>query len=431
MNQSPISRTETHSPAKVLLLTNDLTSPHGVREGIRRAGSSAILETAAAREEFLSRLHSDQIDLILAAATGLPELPIAEILELSRNTAAKHIPVVLIGTDGEEWEAVQALRNGVSDYVRVTQLGRLPAIIERALREQRDRDRQVVGQVELDHAAEILRESQKLLTLGRLAASIAHEINNPLESITNLLYLLEIDHESPEKSAEYLKMAQRELNRVVQISKQTLTFSRETSSPEHLYLAELVEEVLVLHRRKIAAKNLRVIRQYETSEAITGFSGEMRQVLSNLIANAIEATGENGKVVLRIRFARKWSDPGVLGLRFSVADNGSGISPEARKRLGEPFFTTKGHSGTGLGLWVTQSILSRYGGSLRMRSSVSRLRHGTVFSIFFPTNMRPLAVTPGENGSNGVTQEKAALDSGSRSSGKGLNSESRLRVSGI
>jgi two-component system, NtrC family, sensor kinase len=429
MSQSPIPRPETQSLAKILLLANDLTSLHGVREGIRRAGSSAILDMAATRDEFLSLLRSDQIDLILTATTGLQELPVAEILELARN-ASKHIPVVLIGKDGEEWEAVQALRDGVSDYVRVTQLGRLPAIIERALREQRDRDRQIIGQTELGRTAEILRESQKLLTLGRLAASIAHEINNPLESITNLLYLMEIDHESQDKSAEYLRMAQRELNRVVQICKQTLTFSKETNSPERLYLAELIEEVLVLYGRKLADKNLRVIRQYESPEAITGFSGEMRQVLSNLIANAIEANGENGTIVLRIRFARKWSDPGVLGLRLSVADSGSGISPEARKRLGEPFFTTKGHSGTGLGLWVTQSILSRYGGSLRMRSSVSRVRHGTVFSIFLPTNMRPLAVTLGGNGSNTTNSRKIDLDSNLQSSEMGLNNEYRLRAQG-
>jgi len=310
------------------------------------------------------------------------------------------VPLVLIGKEGEESEAVQALRDGVSDYVRLTQLGRLPTIIERAVREQRNNDRQNSAQVELERAADVLRENQKLLTLGRLAASIAHEINNPLESVTNLLYLMEIDQTSPEKSADYLKLAQRELNRVVQICKQTLMFSRETSTPVRLQLAELIEEVLVLYGRKIADKNLRVVRQYESSGSVTAFPGEMRQVLSNLITNAIEASAANGKLVLRIRDARKWSDSGVLGLRFSVADNGSGISPEVRKRLGEPFFTTKGQAGTGLGLWVTRSILSRYGGNLQVRSSTSEMRHGTVFSVFLPTNMRPLVVVTGGNSAN-------------------------------
>ncbi len=375
----------------VLLLANDLASTHAVRDGIRRAGLTVILETVATRAEFLSRLRGGLVDLILAATSGLRGLPIAEVLEYAGN-AEPRIPLVAIGREGEESEAVQALRDGVSDYVRLTQLGRLPAIIERALRERRENDKHERGRVELERAADVLRENQKLLTLGRLAASIAHEINNPLESITNLLYLMEIDHSSPQKSAEYLQLAQRELNRVVDISKQTLTFSRETSTPVRLQLAELIEEVLVLYGRKVADKDLRIVREYESSQAITAFPGEMRQVLSNLITNAIEASARGGTLILRIRDTRKWSDVGVRGLRFSIADNGSGISADARRRLGEPFFTTKGQAGTGLGLWVTRSILSRYGGNLQLRSSTSEDGHGTVFSIFLPTNMRPLVV---------------------------------------
>ena len=375
----------------VLLLANDLASAHAVRDGIRRAGLTVILETAGIRAEFLSRLRGGPVDLILAATTGLLGLPIAEVLEYAGN-AEPRIPLVVIGMEGEESEAAQALRDGVSDFVPLTQLGRLPAIIERALRERRESDKRERGRVELERAANVLRENQKLLTLGRLAASIAHEINNPLESITNLLYLMEIDDSSPQKSAEYLKLAQRELNRVVDISKQTLTFSRETSTPVRLHLAELIEEVLVLYGRKVADKDLRIIREYESSQAITAFPGEMRQVLSNLIINAIEASTRGGTLILRIRDTRKWSDVGVRGLRFSLADNGPGISPDVRRRLGEPFFTTKGQAGTGLGLWVTRSILSRYGGNLQLRSSTSENGHGTVFSIFLPTNMRPQAV---------------------------------------
>jgi two-component system NtrC family sensor kinase len=375
----------------VLLLANDLASAHAVRDGIRRAGLTVILETVRIRAEFLSRLRVGPVDLILAATTGLRGLPIAEVLEYAGN-AEPRIPLVVIGMEGEESEAAQALRDGVSDFVRLTQLGRLPAIIERALRERRESDKQERGRVELERAANVLRENQKLLTLGRLAASIAHEINNPLESITNLLYLMEIDHSSPQKSAEYLKLAQRELNRVVDISKQTLTFSRETSAPVRLHLAELIEEVLVLYGRKVADKDLRLVREYESSQAITVFPGEMRQVLSNLIINAIEASTRGGTLILRIRDTRKWSDVGVRGLRFSLADNGPGISPDARRRIGEPFFTTKGQAGTGLGLWVTRTILSRYGGNLQLRSSTSENGHGTVFSIFLPTNMRPQPV---------------------------------------
>lgn len=249
------------------------------------------------------------------------------------------------------------------------------------------------GQLKLDQVAKVLRDNQKLITLGRLSASIAHEINNPLESITNLLYLME--PETPEKASGYLKLAQRELSRVVQISKQTLTFSRETSALVRVQLTELIEEVLALHTRRVGDKNLRVVRQYETTEPITVFPGEMRQVLSNLISNAIEATASRGRIVIRIRATRRWAGRETRGLRLSIGDNGTGIPAEVRRRLGEPFFTTKGQSGTGLGLWVTRSILHRYGGNLQLRSSVSPQRHGTVFSLFLPANMKPVTIFPG------------------------------------
>ncbi|MGB0124721.1 MAG: HAMP domain-containing sensor histidine kinase [Silvibacterium sp.] len=249
------------------------------------------------------------------------------------------------------------------------------------------------GQLKLDQVAKVLRDNQKLITLGRLSASIAHEINNPLESITNLLYLME--PETPEKASGYLKLAQRELSRVVQISKQTLTFSRETSALVRVQLSELIEEVLALHTRRVGDKNLRVVRQYETTEPITVFPGEMRQVLSNLISNAIEATASRGRIVIRIRSTRMWAGRETRGLRLSIGDNGTGIPAEVRRRLGEPFFTTKGQSGTGLGLWVTRSILHRYGGNLQLRSSVSPQRHGTVFSLFLPANMKPVTMFPG------------------------------------
>jgi signal transduction histidine kinase len=204
-----------------------------------------------------------------------------------------------------------------------------------------------------------------------------------------------MEQSKPDKAAEYLKLAQRELSRVVQISKQTLTFSRETRGPVRVQLAELIEEVLGLHARRIGDRNLRVVRQYETYEAIMVYPGEMRQVLSNLIANAIEATSERGRIVIRIRAARRWSGRENRGLRLSIGDNGSGIPDQVRSRLGEPFFTTKEEGGTGLGLWVTQSIISTYGGRLQMRSSVSPTRHGTVFSLFLPLTLGSVTVFPG------------------------------------
>ena len=377
-----------------MLLSNDLASTHSVRQAVRRAGFTITLEPISNRKHFVTRFrHGSRgsIDLILASASGLEGLEVSEIVELARSGPTP-VPVVLLERHANEARVLESWRNGTTDFVRVSQFDRLPSVLERVLRDQRERRADARVQSELDRTAEVLRENQKLIAIGRLTASIAHEINNPLESLTNLLYLMDVDRDSSEKWQDYLHLAQRELNRVVQISKQTLTFSRETTSPVRVHLTELVEEVLILYGRKIADKDLQVVRQYESDESVSVFPGEMRQVLSNLIANAIEAMEVNGVLIFRIRSARNWSDQGVRGIRLSVADSGAGMSPEVRSRLGEPFFTTKGQHGTGLGLWVTRSILNRYGGNLQLRSSVAAERHGTVFSIFLPTNMRPQAV---------------------------------------
>ncbi|HUY80154.1 MAG TPA: HAMP domain-containing sensor histidine kinase [Acidobacteriaceae bacterium] len=252
------------------------------------------------------------------------------------------------------------------------------------------------SQAELDRVADVLRENQKLITLGRLTASIAHEINNPLESITNLLYLIEQDKSG--NVAEYLQIAQRELARVVQITRQTLTFTRENSVPVRVELADLIEEVLGLYVRRISDKQLRIVREYETREQVRMLPGEMRQVLSNLISNALEASAPHGRIVMRIHESSYWTQQGrERGLRFSIGDNGAGISPEVRNHLGQPFFTTKGQSGTGLGLWVTQAILNRYGSSLQVRSSIESARHGTVCSFVLPLKLRPVKVVNGDD----------------------------------
>jgi two-component system NtrC family sensor kinase len=231
-------------------------------------------------------------------------------------------------------------------------------------------------------ATETLRASHKLIELGRLSASIAHEINNPLSSITNLLFLLRQEPELSPLAKGYLDLIDSEMDRVIAISKQTLNFSRESSEPDHVQLVELVEEVLFLYRHRMEQKHLELRREYTPAEAVWGNPGELRQVLSNLIVNAIDANRQRGRLQLRVRKATNGrGDPGV---RVTVADTGAGIPPEVLRRLGEPFFTTKGQQGTGLGLWVTRAIVERHGGELRLRSRWGGRRHGTVFSLFLP-----------------------------------------------
>jgi two-component system, NtrC family, sensor kinase len=375
----------------VLMLRCSALSHHAVRAAARHAGLAITIEFAENRREFLDELRRGSSDLLIAGPEGLPDIEIREVIKRARS-AEPPIPVLLAGGRVAEPEAIRILRDGATEVLQSGEMERLPSAIARALKVRESAVLQSQAQHELDRTAVMLRENQKLITIGRLAASIAHEINNPLESITNLLFLLGEEKNLSPTVASYLSLAQRELDRVAQISRQTLKFSRETAGPVPVLLPELLEEVLSLYARRIVEKNLLVERQYNCPEEAIVYPGEMRQVLSNLITNAIEASSPHGRLHLRVRCTRSWTDPGVRGVRVSVGDNGSGILPEVQHRLGEPFFTTKGQRGTGIGLWVTRSIVQRYGGEMQLRSSVDPQRHGTVFSIFLPTNLRPRMV---------------------------------------
>ncbi len=234
------------------------------------------------------------------------------------------------------------------------------------------------------HAEEALRQSEKLAAVGRLAASIAHEINNPLSSVTNLLYLMG-SHPSLDRVVRaYVRTAQEELARVSEITTQTLRFYKQSTSPAPARVAEIMDSVLSLFRRRILASNLQLKREYERTETLRCLAGEIRQVFGNLIANAVEASPEGGKLTIRIRPMRRFAGRQRLGVRITIADSGKGIAPEHLPHVFEPFFTTKGITGTGLGLWVTKDLVARHDGVISLRSSTRRGRSGTVISIFLP-----------------------------------------------
>jgi len=379
---------------RVLMLRCAALSHHAVRAAARQAGLRLNVELAENRHEFFEELRRAATDLIVTGPEGLPDLELREVLHHA-GSVQPPIPVVLAGGRIAQNEAIRLLRGGAAEVLQSGEMERLPTALARALKVRQSSVAQNRAHEELQRTAVLLRENQKLITIGRLAASITHEINNPLESITNLLYLLGEERELSGPARSYLALAQKELGRVGQISRQTLNFSRETTGPVRAHIDHLLEEVLSLYSRRMMDKNLRVERQYDCPEEALVYPGEMRQVLSNLVTNAVEASSPNGRLRVRVRCTRSWSDPGVRGVRVSVGDNGSGIPLEVQRRLGEPFFTTKGQRGTGLGLWVTRSIVERYGGDIQLRSSVDAQRHGTVFSIFLPTNLRPRVVEMG------------------------------------
>lgn len=229
-------------------------------------------------------------------------------------------------------------------------------------------------------AEETLIRTEKLTAVGRLAASIAHEINNPLESITNLIYLARLTDDRAETDA-YLEQVDLELRRVSQITSQTLRFYRQSTRPTQVTPDSLLKSVLAIHQGRLKNSFIQVRQLFRSTDHILCFENEIRQVLSNLISNAIDAMPSGGELFLRTHPSVDSS--GTPGVVISVADTGMGISNDTKRRLFEPFFTTKGFNGTGLGLWVSHEIITRHRGRMRVRSCQQRTR-GTVFSIFLP-----------------------------------------------
>jgi two-component system CheB/CheR fusion protein len=233
---------------------------------------------------------------------------------------------------------------------------------------------------------EYLRRSERLAATGRLAATIAHEINNPLAAVTNLLYLLVSDQKLHDDLRDYAQVAQSEISRVAHITKQTLAFHRDASAPMRVNLSDLLESVLYLFAHQLRVKNIRVHKEMEFSGEIIGFPNELRQVISNIFENAIEASPEAGQVRLRVYASHEHMNSHKPGVRIIIADDGPGIAHDNAQKIFEPFFTTKGEKGTGLGLWVCQGIIQKHGGYIRMRSCTRPRHSGTVFSIFLPMN---------------------------------------------
>ncbi|HTJ30465.1 MAG TPA: ATP-binding protein [Acidobacteriaceae bacterium] len=231
---------------------------------------------------------------------------------------------------------------------------------------------------------EALRKTEKLAATGRLAASIAHEINNPLEAITNLLYLLHNHDQLPEAVRNYVEMAEHEVRRISEITQQTLRFYRQSTLPSRANLAELVDSVLRLHQTRLKNLGIAVERRYDAEMDLYCFAGEVRQVFANLIGNAIDAMPLGGRLLVRARRSCDWQDSQRIGVRFLVADTGSGMKPNVREHIFEPFFTTKEKTGTGLGLWVSHEIVVKHKGFVRVRSRWSGAKTGTVFELFFP-----------------------------------------------
>ena len=365
---------------------------------------SELLCAALHRHGFTCKPVTNQDDIFRELKAGAGA---AIVTEESLNGAAENwgrrlqaqpawsdLPlIVLTGAGGSRFTARSPLYRSYSNITLIERpvrseilLSAVEAALRARLRQYEVRDymsRQAESQ-------EALRRTEKLAVAGRMAASIAHEINNPLAAVTNLLYLISTSKDL-ESAQKYNAIAQEELRRVSDIANQTLRFYRAPNPPERVKVSDVTDSALALFRAKMRNQSITVHHDYAEQAEITVSLGELRQVLVNLIANAIDALPKGGNLHLRTSIVRHPRD-GREGVSITVADDGPGISPEAHKRLFSPFFTTKGTTGTGLGLWLTRDILEHQKGYIRCRNHHSP--HGAVFTVWLPLTLQAEVATP-------------------------------------
>jgi signal transduction histidine kinase len=299
------------------------------------------------------------------------------------------LPVIVLTGGGQVTpvsEARRKLREPLGNVILIERPVRpetLTSTVESAIR-ARQRQYQVRDHMEQDKlAADALRKSEKLAVAGRLAASIAHEINNPLEAVTNLHFLMR-SSQSLDEVLNYLTIADHELQRVVEITSQTLRFYRASSVASAVNMATVVDSVLKLYNRRLSTNRIRVDRRYRPGAELVGSGGELRQVVANLISNALDAMPNGGTLRIRVGPSAEHYNGRRKGIRVVVADTGVGIPAMIRGKILEPFVSTKQDTGTGLGLWISSEIVRKHGGVVKFRSRVGK---GTVFSVFLPARM--------------------------------------------
>src|SRR5438034_4961057 len=306
----------------------------------------------------------------------------------------------------EEWPLARSLTRGevvTDEEIEYVRGDGTPVFLSVSSAPILDREGRITAAVitffDLTHrkgTEQVLRSTEKLAATGRLAASFCHEINNPLQTLSGVLYLLGQSTGLGEAERQHLATAHAELERVAHLTTSMLGFYRHSPSPAEVKICEVLDSVLNFYGPAIRSAKVIVEKRYG-SEVIRGFPSEITQVFSNLVGNALEALTPGGILQLHVLASRDWRNPTRCGVRVYIADNGPGISGEDRRRIFEPFFTTKGEKGTGLGLWVAKGIVDKHEGWIRVRSSTQPRRSGTCFAVFFPEQkvspMRATTVT--------------------------------------
>lgn len=327
---------------------------------------------------------------LLVAEETLTSREITEwTTQLSQQPSWSDFPIILLTMSGavdEENQRRLLLRRPLGNVVLLERPARpetLVSTVQAALHSRR-RQYEMRDHLAVQQLAEIaLRKSEKLAVVGRLAATMAHEINNPLASVTNLLYLIG-QASNLEESQEYAQTAGRELARVSEIVTQTLRIYHQTGKPEVVQITEIVDSAISLFQARLTAAQIVIQRDFRDCPPVLAMGGELRQLILNMVGNALDAMRSGGMLKIRVARSNERSNGSRPGVRLTIADSGSGIEPVIRKQLFEPFVSTKGDTGAGLGLWVSSEIVHKHSGKIQVRSSTLPPGTGTVFSIFLP-----------------------------------------------
>jgi len=328
------------------------------REMRQLQGKDFIADTSAPSRDWLDRyIHPEDQPRVLAA--------IKNAIRTRKPFELEHRVVQVDGTLG--WAASRAVPLQGADGEVIEWFGAAADVTERKRSE------------------EALRNSEKLAAAGRLAATMAHEINNPLEAVTNLIYLAK-NSKNLDDVQKFLTGAEEELARVSHLTRQTLGFYRETKEMTSMRLGDAVSSLLTVFGSKMRNKGVELRPEIEADPEIRAVPGEIRQLMANLVGNSIDAVQNGGQIRIRISENVQRNKHVTPGVRLTVLDNGGGIPQEIRRQVFEPFVTTKKDVGTGLGLWVCKSIVEKHGGSIRVRSCPEKGKSWTAFSVFLPSH---------------------------------------------
>jgi PAS domain S-box-containing protein len=341
-------------------------------------GDAVIATDAAGLVTFLNPIAEALIGRSSSASTGKPIAEVFPIFNENTDEPAEN-PVAKVLEHGKVI--------GLANHTVLKRADRPPIPIEDSAAPIRDDRGSLIGVVLVFRdatperkAQEIVRKAEKLAAASRMASTVAHEINNPLDAVVNLVYLAKTLPGTPPAAVEYLAIAEEQLDRVCHITKQTLAFYRESKRWESVDLIAVVDSALYLYSNKLAAKSVTVERDMGECPRIQGSPGELKQVVANLISNAADAVGTGGRVRVGVR-----CEPNSRSVvEFTVCDDGPGIAKEHADRIFEPFFTTKEDVGTGLGLWVAKEIVERHGGTIEADTRRESEMPGAVFTVRLP-----------------------------------------------